>query len=160
MEHDIGFLTADEEMPLPVALEAHHDHLVGSLEFSENPQLNAMLNHYKSQLASKATSLLYRHARDAAAARNLDQAVYFLNRILLLSPHNETACRNLMRVHVLNGCRASAIETYEAFRRNMRESLGIEPDAKTKRLHMDILSAHEDPGYHSRIGEALDSVIL
>ena len=160
VEHDIAFLTADEEIPLAVALDAHRDHLIGSLEFSENPQLNAMLGHYKNQFASKAVSLLYRHARNAAVDRNLDQAVYFLNRILLLSPHNETACRNLMRVHVLNGCRASAIETYEAFRRNMRDNLGIDPDTKTKRLHMEILSAQEDPNYQTRISEALDSVIL
>ena len=160
VEHDITFLTADEEIPLAVALDAHRDHLIGSLEFPENPQLNAMLSHYKGQMVSKAASLLYKHARAAAASNSLDQAVYFLNRILLLSPHNETACRNLMRVHVLNGCRASAIETYEAFPRNMRESLGIEPDTKTKRLHMEILSAHEEPAYQSRISEALDSMIL
>ena len=158
--HDVQFLTSDEEITLEVALEAHRDHLVGSLEFPENPQLNAMLNHYKGQLVSKSSTLLYKHARNAATKRNLDQAVYFLNRILLLSPHNETACRNLMRVHVLNGCRATAIETYEAFRRNMRESLGIEPDTKTKRLHMDILSTQEDPEYQTRISEALDSMIL
>ncbi len=158
--HDIDFLTSDEEIPLAVALDAHRDHLIGSLEFPENPQLNAMLSHYKGQMASKAANLLYRHARAAASSDSFDQAVYFLNRILLLSPHNETACRNLMRVHVLNGCRASAIETYEAFRRNMRESLGIEPDTKTKRLHMEILSAQEDPTYQSRISEALDSMIL
>jgi DNA-binding SARP family transcriptional activator len=158
--HDIGFLTADEEIPLSVALDAHRDNLIGSLDFPENPQLNAILSHYKNQLVSKSTSLLYRHARAAATSRSLDQAVYFLNRILLLSPHNETACRNLMRVHVLNGCRATAIETYEAFRRNMRESLGIEPDSKTKRLHLDILSAQEDPEYQTRISEALDSMIL
>ncbi|WP_297906387.1 BTAD domain-containing putative transcriptional regulator [Thiomonas sp.] len=158
--HDIAFLTAEEEIPLPVALEAHRNNLIGSLDFPENPQLNAVLNHYKNQLISKSTSLLYRHARAAATSRSLDQAVYFLNRILLLSPHNETACRNLMRVHVLNGCRASAIEAYEAFRHNMRENLGIEPDAKTKRLHLDILSAQEDPEYQTRISEALDSMIL
>lgn len=160
VEHDIGFLTADDEIPLSVALDTHRDHLIGSLEFPENPQLNAMLSHYKAQMASKAASLLYRHARSAAANNSLDQAVYFLHRILLLSPHNETACRNLMRVHVLNGCRASAIETYESFRRNMRESLGIEPDTKTKRLHMEILSAQEDPTYQTRISAALDSMIL
>ena len=160
VEHDIRFLTSDDEISLDVALEAHRDHLVGSLDFPENPQLNAMLNHYKGQFVSKSSSLLYKHARNAATTRNLDQAVYFLNRILLLSPHNETACRNLMRVHVLNGCRATAIETYEAFRRNMRESLGIEPDTKTKRLHMDILSTQEDPEYQTRISEALDSMIL
>lgn len=158
--HDISFLTSDEEIPLAVAMDAHRDHLIGSLEFPENPQLNAMLGHYKAQLISKSATLLYKHARVAATSKNLDQAVYFLNRILLLSPHNETACRNLMRVHVLNGCRARAIETYEAFRRNMRESLGIEPDSKTKRLHMDILSAQEDPTYQTRISEALDSMIL
>lgn len=160
VKHDIGFLTADDEIPLQVALDAHRDHLISSLEFPENPQLNAMLSHYKGQMASKAANLLYKHARAAAAGNSLDQSVYFLNRILLLSPHNETACRNLMRVHVLNGCRASAIETYEAFRRNMRESLGIEPDTKTKRLHMEILSAQEDPAYQTRISEALDSMIL
>ena len=42
----------------------------------------------------------------------------------------------------------------------MRESLGIEPDSKTKRLHLDILSAQEDPEYQTRISEALDSMIL
>lgn len=143
--HDIGFLTGSEDIPLEVALKAHRGHLIGSLEFAENPQLNAIITHYRQQFVTKASTLLERLARECAEARDYRQATDYLSQILLLTPHDEAVCRHLMRVHVLSGRRAAAIETYEAFRRNMRESLGIEPDARTKRLHMDILLLQHEP---------------
>lgn len=145
IRHDIGFLTDNEEIPLSIALDAHRGHLIGSLEFPENPQLNAIIAHYRQQLVAKSAKLLERHAKECADAGDFHQAIYFLSQILLLSPHDESACRQLMRVHVLSGCRAAAIETYESFRRNMRETLGIEPDGRTKRLHMDILMLQHEP---------------
>ena len=158
--HDLGFLTGEHEIPLDVALEAHRGHLIGSMEFPDNPQLNAIIAHYRQQIVNKAASLLYRNAKERAIAHDYRQAIEFLNQILLLSPHNEAACRHLMRVHVLSGCRAAAIETYEAFRKNMRDSLGIEPDTKTKRLHMDILTLQHDGDYQMTMQADLDSSVI
>lgn len=158
--HDLSFLNNNEEIPLPIALEAHRGNLIGGLDFPENPQLNAIIAHYRHQIASKAASLLYAHAKTCAMSKNYHQAIYFLTQILLLSPHNEGACRHLMRVHVLSGCRAAAIETYEAFRKNMRESLGIEPDTKTKRLHMEILTLQHDADYAGAMQADLDASII
>ncbi len=158
--HDLGFISTNEEMTLQVALDAHRGHLIAALDFPENPQLNAIISHYRQQIVNKATTLLYSHARLAALAKSYRDAVYYLEQILLLSPRNEAACRHLMRVHVLNGCRAAAIETYEAFRKNMRESLGIEPDTKTKRLHMEILTLQHDADYAATIQADLDSTMI
>jgi DNA-binding SARP family transcriptional activator len=160
LRHDLGFLTRDEDIPMSVALEAHRGHLIGSMDFPENPQLNTIISHYKSQVISKSANLLYKQAKACALANNYHQAAYFLNQILLLSPHNEAACRHLMRVHVLSGCRAAAIESYEAFRKSMRESLGIEPDTKTKRLHMDILTLQHDADFQQSMQRDLESSVI
>ena len=160
VKHDLGFLTQDQEIPLEVALAAHRGHLIGSMEFPDNPQLNAIIAHYRQQITNKSASLLYKNAKACALEKNYRQAIDYLNQILLLSPHNEAACRHLMRVHVLSGCRAAAIETYEGFRKNMRESLGIDPDTKTKRLHMDILTLQHDSDYHESMQADLDSSVI
>ncbi|MDE2105736.1 MAG: bacterial transcriptional activator domain-containing protein [Patescibacteria group bacterium] len=158
--HDIDFLSSDRQIPAQTALQAHRGHLLSSLDFPDLPQINVIVRHCRQKTASLACSFLYSQVMNCLESKQYPQAVYFLHQILLTSPHNETACRHLMRVHVLSGRRAAAIEAYESFRAGMREALGIEPDAKTRRLHLEILMLqNEDENYLERMNMDLNSII-
>ena len=81
--------------------------------------------------ARKAASAL---ARKKEEAGKLAEAVSWTRRAMALSPHDETALRELMRLLALSGDRAAAVEAYEAFARALRADLELEPSAETLAL--------------------------
>ena len=78
--------------------------------------------------ARKAASAL---ARENEEAGELAEAVSWARQTLALSPHDEVALRELLRLLALSGDRAAAVEAYEAFARALRADLELEPSAET-----------------------------
>lgn len=64
--------------------------------------------------------------------RNYRMAITQAQRLLQHDPLDEATYRTLMRLHALNGDRASALRTYQACQQTMKREFGIEPDGETR----------------------------
>lgn len=82
----------------------------------------------------RSVAALVGHCDRHAAAGRLEAARRTAGRIRTLDPHSAIGVRSLMRVKALAGERAGALETFEAWRGELEEGLGVEPDPETQRL--------------------------
>lgn len=62
----------------------------------------------------------------------------FAEMLLELDPAQELGYRALMEIHHANGERALALQAYHRCRNVLRAELGIEPDARTRRLAVEL----------------------
>jgi predicted ATPase len=67
--------------------------------------------------------------------RKYEEALTFAGKLLELDPCSELACQRVLQLHALNDDRTAVIRTYQAFEKNMRQELEIEPGPKTKELY-------------------------
>ena len=67
-------------------------------------------------------------------------AIEVLERILANEPAHEEAHAGLMRLYALSGQRHRALRQYEQLREVLREELGTEPEAESRRLRGEILA--------------------
>jgi DNA-binding SARP family transcriptional activator len=66
--------------------------------------------------------------------------VHYARRLVAIEPLSEEAHRELMRLCALAGQRSRALAQYEDLLNLLREELGVEPLAETRRLYESILS--------------------
>ncbi len=78
-------------------------------------------------------------ARELAARGGLAEAISRYRLLIATEPEREGWHREVMRLYVEAGERALALRQYDTCRRLLRERLGIEPSAETRRLHAAIL---------------------
>lgn len=80
------------------------------------------------------------------AQRAYPEAIGYAQRLIQLEPLHEAVYLQLLRLHALNGDRASAIATYHACAEALQRELAVEPGQPLReayaRLHNDM-SAHE-----------------
>jgi DNA-binding SARP family transcriptional activator len=71
-------------------------------------------------------------------SHQIQPAIETANRWLSLDPLNEKAYRCLIRLHVLNGDRSAALQTYQTCYRLLADELGLEPsfDFKEMSIHL------------------------
>jgi len=67
-------------------------------------------------------------------------AIEALQRVAKSDPANEVAHAGLMRLYALSGQRQWALRQYERLRENLRQHLGTEPDAASRRLCEKIVA--------------------
>lgn len=77
---------------------------------------------------------------------DLGKAITAARRALRLDPHNERACRLLMRGLDASGDRSHAMTAFHDFAKRLRSSLDVAPDAETTRLFRAIQTGGTDPG--------------
>lgn len=71
-------------------------------------------------------------------------AIQNTQRLLRLDPLNEAGHRHLMRLHLANGDRASALRTYHRNATVLRRELGVDPGPTTQALYQQLLISRED----------------
>jgi DNA-binding SARP family transcriptional activator len=79
--------------------------------------------------------LLDRHLKDG----RVEAAIQAATRLLALDPLHEDVHRALMQLHVRHGRRAVALRQYQACVAALQKELGVEPEAATRRLYLEIL---------------------
>lgn len=84
--------------------------------------------------------VLSAHAWSLLKAGETKEAFRTFERLIMVDPLNEEACRGLMLLHYLHGSSTEALRTYQAFAENLRVELGVLPDEQTRRLHKMIRS--------------------
>jgi DNA-binding SARP family transcriptional activator len=88
------------------------------------------------ELALEALARLLAHRR---AGNELEAAVQTALRLLALDPVQEPVHRTLMRLYVRLGRRGAALRQYQACVDVLQKELGLEPEARTRRLYRHIL---------------------
>jgi DNA-binding SARP family transcriptional activator len=69
----------------------------------------------------------------------VEPAAHAAARLLAIDPLQEEVHRTLMRLYVRQGRRAAALRQYQACVAILQKELGVEPEAQTKRLYLEIL---------------------
>ena len=101
------------------------------------PEFEAWLGPERERLASIAVRLL----EQIAQSREPSEAATCLARQLLArDPLCEPVYRALMRLHVVSGERAAALQLYAACRDSLKRELNVAPDLQTETLYRDILT--------------------
>jgi DNA-binding SARP family transcriptional activator len=88
------------------------------------------------ELALEALARLLVHRRQG---NELDAAVQTAVRLLALDPVQEPVHRTLMRLYTRLGRRGAALRQYQACVEVLQKELGLEPEARTRRLYRHIL---------------------
>ena len=73
----------------------------------------------------------------------IDEAVATAQRSLRIDPLQEAMHRALMRLYLQGGDTTSALQQYDACAKTLKRELAVEPDAETKALYNDVVSARK-----------------
>lgn len=76
---------------------------------------------------------------------NFERAVLIMERLLRVEPYDESVVRLLMQTCVKLGRRGAALAAYEKFQVLSVEQIGLEPDARTKKIYNAIKSQATTP---------------
>lgn len=85
-------------------------------------------------------------AEGAIAVGEAAAALEFAQAAALADGYDEASHRLLMRAHVALGSPAAALAAYATLRERLADELGVEPAARTRALHLDILREQEAGG--------------
>jgi DNA-binding SARP family transcriptional activator/tetratricopeptide (TPR) repeat protein len=76
--------------------------------------------------------------------RAYSAAIPYASRLVSLEPINEVACFTLMRLHTLNGDRASALRVYHSCVSALQSELGTQPGTALHKAYERLLMTEED----------------
>ena len=68
------------------------------------------------------------------------KAINCLNRVIIMDPLEEEACKSLMIVYADSGMTQAALSIYERLVRRLDHELGVEPDRETREIYRKIIS--------------------
>jgi DNA-binding SARP family transcriptional activator/predicted ATPase len=77
--------------------------------------------------------------------RKYATAVRYAQQLLRQDPLSEAACRRLMRLHALDGDRASALRVYHTCATALQRDLGVEPSPSTQNAYEQLFSSEARP---------------
>lgn len=92
----------------------------------------------RERLHNEALSAMQQLIQLASTSGEIDQAIAYSHRLLGLEPLHEPALRQLMQLLARNGQRSAALTQFSRFRALLGKDLGIEPDAATRDLAIQI----------------------
>ena len=105
-----------------------------------------MEGYYENWVVSERERLRSRYLRVLAflmsnyhRAGNLDQSLYYGQKLLQLEPLREEIYREMMRIYAQAGYRTQALELFESCRQMLQNELNIEPMPETQQLCHQIL---------------------
>ena len=124
---DIAALVAADVETDPGTLLAGHD-------YDAEPEFAAWLAHEREAEQAALREALAAQAAAAEQQGELAGALRCAERLLALDPLSEHAHRRLMRLHYLRGDRAAAVAAFERCERELKDELGLAPEAETLAL--------------------------
>jgi DNA-binding SARP family transcriptional activator len=116
------------------ALDAYTGDLLAGLHVSGCNEFDDWLSAERQRLRERAARSARAVAKTALEAGDGSTAVVAARHALVLSPLDESAARRVFAAYELAGRPALALAEYEAFRRRLRQELGVEPTADLQRL--------------------------
>lgn len=134
-EHLVRRGTADA---LEAAAALYHGPLLDGLSVSE-PEFDEWLQAERARLHELAVEVLRKIVDRHVKAGRTDAATHAAARLVALDPLQEDMHRTLMRLYARQGRRAAALRQYQTCVAIQQKELGVEPEAETKRLYLEIL---------------------
>lgn len=116
------------------ALAEYKGDLLAGLHVSGCNEFDDWLAAERHRLRERAARSARVLARLALEAGDGSTAVLAARHALLLSPLDESAARRVLAAYELAGRPALGLAEYDAFRKRLREELGVEPTADLQRL--------------------------
>ncbi len=107
---------------------------------ARSEEFEVWLRAERARFRNLAVEALAALAEQQAGAGEAESAIAACQRLLQLDPLHEPAHRLLMRLLTEQGRRAAALRQYQVCEETLRDELGAEPDAETRRLFDEIRS--------------------
>jgi DNA-binding SARP family transcriptional activator/TolB-like protein len=124
------------------ALELYRgDFLAGFFTPDASPDLDEWIAAERSRLRIAAAGAAWILARRDEQARNAAGAAHWAHRAVALTPDDERATAELIRLQGRLGDRAGALRTYDAFVRRLQTEFGIQPSPELKRAADELRQA-------------------
>lgn len=115
------------------ALAVYHGDLLTGLNISGCNEFDDWLSAERKRLRERAARAARSIAKEAMASGDGSSAVVASRHALLLEPLDESAARRVLAAYELAGRPALGLAEYDAFRRRLKDELGIEPSAELQR---------------------------
>ena len=100
----------------------------------------------REQLRNQFAEILSRLSALLESAGDYDAGIRHATRLVALDPLRETYYQTLIRLHLRNRDRSSALRVYHQCMRNLQRELGVSPSKMTQELFMQALKSDELPG--------------
>lgn len=115
------------------ALSRYQGDLLSGLNISGCNEFDDWLSAERKRLRERAARTARVIAREALASGDGSNAIVSARHALLLEPLDESAARRVLAAYELAGRPALGVAEYDAFRRRLKDELGIEPSADLQR---------------------------
>jgi DNA-binding SARP family transcriptional activator len=109
------------------------------------PAWEEWLQSERARLGELALEALRRLVEHHLQRGRLEASTLAATRALALDPLQEDMHRALMRLHVRQGRRPAALRQYQTCVAVLQKELGVEPEAATKRLYLEVLQTAAAP---------------
>jgi DNA-binding SARP family transcriptional activator len=119
------------------AAQLYRGELLEGMSVGERP-FEQWLTFERERVRSSVTRGLGRLVELHAEAGELAEGIQICTQLLQLDPLHEETHRELMRLQLRQGRRASALQHYQMLVRALREELGAEPEAETQQLYGEL----------------------
>lgn len=99
----------------------------------------------RERLRERFLDALSQLSEELEQTRAYPQAIHYANRLLRTDPLHEATYRRLMRLHLLNNDRVSALRSYHACADILQRELGVEPSPLTQEIYAQLLQLDATP---------------
>lgn len=131
-------LAQNTPVTLAAALPLYTDDFLAGFSLRDSPAFDQWQAEQARQLRQEVTLVCKQLTEHHAAQQAWQEAVAYSQRWLELDPLHEPAHRHLMLLYHLQGRRSDALHQYHQCTRLLGQELGVEPEAETTRLYLDI----------------------
>jgi DNA-binding SARP family transcriptional activator len=125
---------------LSAAVQLYRGEFLASFFVKDSPDFEDWMLGEQVRLRDAAVDMLRRLIESYRRRGEYRFGVHYARRLVTLEPLSEEAHRDLMRLCALAGQRSRALAHYEELLKVLRDELGVEPLAETRRLYESILS--------------------
>lgn len=122
------------------ALAQYHGDLLTGLNISGCNEFDDWLSAERKRLRERAARSARAVAKAALAAGDGSSAIVASRHALLLEPLDESAARRVLAAYELAGRPALGLAEYDAFRRRLKDEMGVEPSADLQRAAEQLRS--------------------
>jgi DNA-binding SARP family transcriptional activator len=114
------------------ALALYRGDFLAGVYLPDAPEAERWIEERRASLRRKAVRAALALAEELGTGE--DTAVSWAHRAVAMAPHDETAWRKLIQVHIRQGNVPAALDTYAKLCRLLREEFASEPSAETRAL--------------------------
>ncbi|HEX6965476.1 MAG TPA: BTAD domain-containing putative transcriptional regulator [Gemmatimonadaceae bacterium] len=133
------------------ALDLYRGDLLPAFFVDGAPEFERWLDEQRIHFRHRARRAAWSLAESAERRGELGAATEWARRSIALSPNDETALQDLLRLLDRIGDRAGALHAYQSFTARLAEEFDAQPSAETQRLIAAIRSRAESPRAESYI---------